>query len=71
VLENESLRRIFGPKKKEITGGWRKSRNNSMRIEIFMAAYFSIVGYDTTVLYIIFFFNFRGIKYKNYACPKC
>jgi hypothetical protein len=27
VLENRVLRRIFGPKKDEITGGWRKLRN--------------------------------------------
>jgi hypothetical protein len=27
VLENRVLRRIFGPKKDEVTGGWRKLHN--------------------------------------------
>jgi hypothetical protein len=26
-LENKELRRIFGPKREEITRGWRKSHN--------------------------------------------
>jgi hypothetical protein len=27
VLENRVLRRIFGPKRDEVTGGWRKLHN--------------------------------------------
>jgi hypothetical protein len=27
VFENRALRRIFGPKKDEVTGGWRKLHN--------------------------------------------
>jgi hypothetical protein len=27
VFENKVLRRIFGPKRDEVTGGWRKLRN--------------------------------------------
>jgi len=27
VFENEVPRKIFGPKRKEVTGGWRKLRN--------------------------------------------
>jgi hypothetical protein len=27
VLENKVLRRIFGPKRDEVTGGWRKLHN--------------------------------------------
>jgi hypothetical protein len=27
VFENRVLRRIFGPKKDEVTGGWRKLHN--------------------------------------------
>jgi hypothetical protein len=27
VLENRMLRRIFGPKRDEMTGGWRKLHN--------------------------------------------
>jgi hypothetical protein len=27
VFENRVLRRIFGPKRDEVTGGWRKLRN--------------------------------------------
>jgi hypothetical protein len=31
VFENRVLRRIFGPKRVEITGGWRKLRNEELR----------------------------------------
>jgi hypothetical protein len=27
VLENRVLRRIFGPKREEVVGGWRRLRN--------------------------------------------
>jgi hypothetical protein len=30
VLENRVLRRIFGPKKDEVTGGWRKLHNEEL-----------------------------------------
>jgi hypothetical protein len=29
VFENRMLRKIFGPKKDEVLGGWRKLRHNS------------------------------------------
>jgi hypothetical protein len=31
VFENKVLRRIFGPKRDEVTGGWRKMRNEELR----------------------------------------
>jgi hypothetical protein len=31
VLENRELRRIFGPKTDEVTGGWRKQYNEELR----------------------------------------
>jgi hypothetical protein len=31
VFENRVLRRIFGPKRDEITGGWRKQHNEEFR----------------------------------------
>jgi hypothetical protein len=31
VFENRVLRRIFGPKKGEVTGGWRKLHNEELR----------------------------------------
>jgi hypothetical protein len=31
VFENKVLRRIFGPKKGEVTGGWRKLHNEKLR----------------------------------------
>jgi hypothetical protein len=31
VLENRVLRRIFGPKRDEDVGGWRKLRNEELR----------------------------------------
>jgi hypothetical protein len=30
VSENKVLRRIFGPKRKEVTGGWRKLHNEEL-----------------------------------------
>jgi hypothetical protein len=30
-VENRVLRRIFGPKKDEVTGGWRKLHNEELR----------------------------------------
>jgi hypothetical protein len=31
VFENKVLRRIFGPKRDEVTGMWRKLRNEELR----------------------------------------
>jgi hypothetical protein len=31
VFENKVLRRILGPKKSEVTGGWRKLHNEELR----------------------------------------
>jgi hypothetical protein len=31
VFENKLLRRIFGPKRDEVTGGWRKLHNEELR----------------------------------------
>jgi hypothetical protein len=30
VLEKRVLRRIFGPKREEVTGGWRKLHNEEL-----------------------------------------
>jgi hypothetical protein len=32
VFENKVLRRIFGPKRDEVTGGWRKLHNEEFQI---------------------------------------
>jgi hypothetical protein len=31
MSENRMLRRIFGPKRDELTGGWRKLHNEELR----------------------------------------
>jgi hypothetical protein len=31
VFENRVLRKIFGPKRDEVTGGWRKLHNEELR----------------------------------------
>jgi hypothetical protein len=31
VFENKMLRRLFGPKRDEVTGGWRKLHNEEFR----------------------------------------
>jgi hypothetical protein len=31
VFENKVLRRIFGPKRDEVTGGWRELHNEELR----------------------------------------
>jgi hypothetical protein len=30
MIENRILRKIFGSKKEEVTGGWRKSHNEEL-----------------------------------------
>jgi hypothetical protein len=32
VFDNRVLRRIFGPKRSEVTGGWRKLHNEELHI---------------------------------------
>jgi hypothetical protein len=36
VFENRVLRRIFGPKKDEVTGGYRRLHNKVLRILYFL-----------------------------------
>jgi hypothetical protein len=31
IFENRMLRRIFGPKRHEVTGGWRKLHNEELQ----------------------------------------
>jgi hypothetical protein len=31
ILENRVLKRIFGPKKEEVAGGWRRLHNEALR----------------------------------------
>jgi hypothetical protein len=31
LFENEVLRRIFGPRRDDVTGGWRKLHNEELR----------------------------------------
>jgi hypothetical protein len=38
VFENRVLRRIFGPKRDEVTGGWRKLHNENLH-KLFFAKY--------------------------------
>jgi hypothetical protein len=33
VFENRVLRRIFGPKRDEVTGGWRKLLNEEFQVK--------------------------------------
>jgi hypothetical protein len=35
VFENRALRRIFGPKRDEVTGGWRKLHNEELHNLVF------------------------------------
>jgi hypothetical protein len=39
VLENRVLRRIFGPKTDEVTGGWRKLHNKKLDGFVLFAKY--------------------------------
>jgi hypothetical protein len=39
VFENRVLRRIFGPKRDEVTGEWRKLRNEELRWFVLFAKY--------------------------------
>jgi hypothetical protein len=35
MSENRVLRRIFGPKKDEVTGGWRKLHDENLHVDLF------------------------------------
>jgi hypothetical protein len=39
IFENRVLRRIFGPKREEVAGGWRRLHNEELHNYIFMAWY--------------------------------
>jgi hypothetical protein len=39
VFENRVLRRIFGPKRYEVTGGWRKLHNEGLHNSVLLAKY--------------------------------
>jgi hypothetical protein len=38
VFENRVLRRIFGPKRDEVTGGWRKLLNNEELHNLYLSS---------------------------------
>jgi hypothetical protein len=42
MSENRMLRRIFGPKKAEVTGGWKKLHNEEFHKFLIFTKYFSI-----------------------------
>jgi hypothetical protein len=43
VLENRVLRKIFGPKKNEVTGEWRKLHNEELRDLYFSPSIIKII----------------------------
>jgi hypothetical protein len=43
VFENRVLRRIFGPKRDEVTGGWRKLRNEELHNLKFSPSFIRII----------------------------
>jgi hypothetical protein len=47
VFENRVLRRIFGPKRDEVTGGWRKLHNEELHN----------LYYSSSIIRIILFFD--------------
>jgi hypothetical protein len=43
VFENRALRKIFGPKRDEETGGWRKLHNEELHILYFLSSIFRMI----------------------------
>jgi hypothetical protein len=43
VFENRILRRIFGPNKSEVTGGWRNLHNEELRDLYFSSSIIRII----------------------------
>jgi hypothetical protein len=39
AFENRVLRRIFGPKRNEMTGGWRKLHNEELHVNKILSGY--------------------------------
>ena len=47
VFENRVLRRIFGPKRGEVTGEWRKLHNEELRLVYISTLARALPGPDT------------------------
>jgi hypothetical protein len=43
VLENRILRRIFGPKRDEVTGGWRNLHNEELHVSYSSPSIFRVI----------------------------
>jgi hypothetical protein len=54
VFENRVLRRIFGPKRNEVTGGWRKLHNEDQLISSFHNSVHLLTLFHFSVFYIYF-----------------
>jgi hypothetical protein len=50
VFENRVLRRIFGPRRDELTGGWRKLHNEKLHILYFSPSIVKIIRTRRTKL---------------------
>jgi hypothetical protein len=45
VFENSVLRRVFGPKKDEVIGGWRKLHTEKLRDLYYLPSIFRIIKF--------------------------
>jgi hypothetical protein len=46
VFENRVLRRIFGPKRDEVTGGWRKLHNEELHNLYFSPSIIRMISHE-------------------------
>jgi hypothetical protein len=64
VFENRVLRRIFGPKRDGVTGGWRKLRNEELR-DLYSSQSIIIINY----YYYIIIIKSRRMMWAGYVVP--
>jgi hypothetical protein len=60
VFENRLLWRIFGPKRDEVTGGWRKLHNEELRDVSFISRMMRWTGHVELVGRKIIHYGFSG-----------
>jgi hypothetical protein len=67
VFENRELRRIFRPKREEVTGGWRKLHNEELRDFYSLPSIIKIIKSNLLSSINVILFNKKIIKLQPYS----
>jgi hypothetical protein len=69
-FENRVLRRIFGPKRDEVTGGSRKLHNEELTSRFF-TIYFYIISEIVSLLHVFRIQMYIGLYFSSIYHPYC